>query len=72
MVIARKPFEAGRLEEEREYADIVNVRLNKDERRYLNVIKLCYKIDNDSTALKHKAFMDYKEAEALAKSRSIG
>lgn len=49
-------FYSTRLEEDREKADIVRVRLNPEERRMLEALKLSYNEKQDSTALKNAAF----------------
>lgn len=61
------PFYRTKLEEEQESRDRVHVHLNKDERRWLEALKMSDKESNDSTALKNAAFRRFKEDAALTK-----
>lgn len=62
-----KPFYPTKLEEERETTDRVTVRLNREERRWLEALKLSDNEGNDSTALKNAAFRTFKELSELHK-----
>lgn len=61
MKMRRERFE--RLTDDKDYIkpDIVNVRLNYEERLMLEALKKYYKEKNDSTALKKEAFKVLKQ-----------
>lgn len=65
MSLSRKSFERSTLDENYERPDIVNVRLNRIERQWLEALKLCYNESSDSTALKSAAFMVIKQQHHL-------
>lgn len=67
MGIDRDPFTPTRLEEDREDQEVISVKLNATERRWLNALKKYYRTPYDSTALKNKAFEIYKQMEELSK-----
>lgn len=60
-MIEKKPFERHTFDEDYEKADIVSVRLNREERMMLNALKMSYNEKNDGTALKRKAFENIKQ-----------
>jgi hypothetical protein len=59
--LIRPKFESKKLEEDRESLDIVKVRLNFEERRMLNALKLYHNDKKDSSVLKKEAFKVYKQ-----------
>lgn len=61
----RDPFTSTKLEEEREKADIISVRLNFEERRWLEALKMYHNTSADATALKSEAFRVYKQRQIL-------
>lgn len=62
LALEKKAFQSYTLEEDRkERPDIVNVRLNKHERIMLEALKKTYNGKNDSTILKHFAFLFIKQ-----------
>lgn len=58
--LIRPAFESKKLEEDREILDIVKVRLNAEERRMLNALKLYHNDKKDSSVLKKEAFRVFK------------
>ena len=58
-MIINKPFVPQRLEEERDKdkSEVLPVRINQEERAWLNQIKTDLNIKSDSTALKKAAFV---------------
>lgn len=65
MALIKERFQPDKLEEERTKDDIVNIRLNKHERIMLETLKVTFpmshKRTNDSTVLKHFAFLFIKQ-----------
>lgn len=68
MTIERPLFEPQVLEEDREEADIVKVRLNFEERRMLEVLKAYHNDKKDSSVLKKEAFRVLKLGSLYAGS----
>jgi hypothetical protein len=64
-MLVRERFKRQVLDEDYEKADIVNVRLNREERMMLDALKLCYNESSDSTVLKKEAFRVLKQARAF-------
>lgn len=62
MSLQRRPFESGRLEGEREERDIISLSLNREERKWLEVLKLYYEDKSDGRVLKREAFRVFKLA----------
>jgi hypothetical protein len=65
--LIRPAFEPQKLEEEREQLDIVKVRLNPEERRMLNALKMYHRDTKDSSVLKKEAFRVFKQMIAYQK-----
>ena len=48
-----------------EKPDIISVKLNREERRWLEALKKYHRTTQDSTALKNEAFRIYKQCREL-------
>lgn len=65
MPIKREPFERQTDDADFDKPDIISVKLNHQERQWLEALKRYYQTPYDSTALKNKAFEVFKQQAEL-------
>ena len=71
MALEKHKFQRYKLEEEYQKADIVKVRLNEEERTWLDAMKKYHNSTKDSTVLKEEAFRIYKQLNSLKEIKGV-